>query len=233
MAVTVVRVAGSSINGSTSLTYSIDATGGDGMSVSATGANTTAVTVTGVTYAGAALTLADHQLSPNGFCDAWLGYKVAPATGSNSVVVTCSASGVITSGAAVLVGLAPTSTIGTPAKANGTGVTPTINVTDSVTGDLVIDVAMAGSGFTAMGAGQTGIMSAAGWINVTNNTQGDNGAASYESGGGTVTMSWTIASDSWAIVAAAFKQAAGGLLYPKPQSRPFPFTPGSPPMGKF
>jgi len=146
-----------------------------------------------------------------------MGYKLAPATGSNNVVVTYSgtpgASDAQESAALLLSGVHQTTPIGTPAKANGVGTAQTVTVT-SAAGELVIDASSGGSTYSARGAGQTGIPNANGWINVNNNSSGGNGAWSYESGAASVVMSWTLSSDGWQTVAVSFKPAAAGPVTP-------------------
>jgi hypothetical protein len=155
------------------------------------------------------------QLSPDTNSGVRIGYRLAPTTGANDVIVTYSGTGTFTSGASVLTGVHQTVPVGATFGANGTSTAVSLGVTDSVSGDLVIDAAGTGSGFSAKGAGQTGIHSAAGWINVNENSSGGNGASSYEAGAvGTVTMSWTVGNDQWQISAVAFKAAAGGPFPP-------------------
>ena len=215
MAITVVRAASASSSGANStLTYAIDGTSGDCLEVGAGLGDATfsSRVVSGVTYAAASLTKVDNAKHGTSG-EAWLGYKLAPATGSNNVVVTYSgaagASDAQHSAALLLSGVDQTIPVGTPAKSDGDSNAQTVTVTSAV-GELVIDSGSHGSGYTARGGGQTGIPNADGWININGSSGGGNGAWSYESGAASVVMSWTVVADQWQVVAVSFKPAAGG-----------------------
>jgi hypothetical protein len=116
-------------------------------------------------------------------------------------------SSIMTAGVVSFLGSHVTTPLGSAFTANGTGTTPSVGVTDSVTGDLVSDVQVNGCGGASVGAGQTQR-----WLQQFDClAYGNNGGGSTEPGAsGTVTMSWAITSDSWGIIAVTIKQAAGG-----------------------
>lgn len=198
---------GASGTTSTTLTYSFTNTAGTYLIVgAATCADAANPTVSGITYGGTAMTKIDNQVYGSSV-DVALFKLASPATGANNVVVTVTTTAAIMSGATSFTGEHATTPVGTAAKASGTSTTPSVDVTSTTSGNIVVDVAASGSAFSATGAGQT-----LGWvININNLASGNNGQGSREPGnGGTVTMSETCGSDSWGIVAVEVKAAGGG-----------------------
>jgi hypothetical protein len=91
MAVTFVRSTGTAIDFAASLTRAFDCTDSDYMDVQGGGdRDGSGTTVTGITYAGAALTLQTTHEGPGGQPGRF-GHKVAPATGTNNIVLSLSA----------------------------------------------------------------------------------------------------------------------------------------------
>ena len=187
--------------------------------------NNSSQTVSSVTYAGAALTLIGQTTnSTNARVEIWR--RIAPATGTNNVVVTLSAAARFVGGAASFTGVSQTAALalGSYFSATGNTTTPTVNVTSVGQGQLVVDTIAnntLATGTTApcVGAGQTQLWS----DRTTNGTAGNNtpGAGSTEpgpAGVGTVTMSWRLEGCSgsnnrqWAIGAVALKQGAAVTL---------------------
>lgn len=134
--------------------------------------------------------------------------KVAPASGSTTVAVTCSGASFVSIWAASYSGVDQTAPFGTPGTAGGDSVGPaTVNVTTTA-GDLVLDALCfdpgGGARTVTVGAGQS----------TTNgeNTSGNGSglASSVETAsGGTTTMSWTLStSTQWATAAAVMNPAA-------------------------
>lgn len=155
--------------------------------------------ITGVTYAGQALTLIGGRSDPNDDSRIELWYRLAPATGTNSVQVTFSVVGNAVAGATSWTGVNQTTPLGAFVSANGISATATVNVS-SATGEVVVDtLANKGGGPPTAGTGQTQRWSA---------EQGNvGGGGSHEPGAATVTMSWTQANKAWAIGAVPLKPA--------------------------
>lgn len=118
--------------------------------------NSAGQTVSSVTYAGVGLTFIGAQSNgTNSRIEMWR--LLAPATGTNSIVVTMSAGAHFVGGAASFTGVDQTTPLGTFVSATGNTSTPTVNAS-SATGEVVIDtLAMRGSAdtITSVGAGQT------------------------------------------------------------------------------
>jgi hypothetical protein len=174
-------------------------------------------TVTGVTFAGNAMTNVTKQVSDSntlGEASLWSIVNTT-LTGIQTIVVTRNgtpnASDTLESGAISFTGVDQTTPAGTPVKTSGTGTSSTINVTDSVSGDMCVDVTCQGSGGTWT-SGQTNRWQ----INVNGSSQGGNGGGSTAPGGGTVAMSYTYEfSDGYALIAVSVK-AAGAAAAPQP-----------------
>ena len=159
-----------------------------------------ATVVSGVTYAGQDLALIG-ALSNGTSTRTELWYRVAPATGTNSVVVTLPSKTQTVGGATSWTEVHQTTPLGTDVFASGTSTSPTVDVT-SASGEAVVDaVAVGGGGSRTVGADQTQRWSLA--------SGGTAGAGSSESGATTVTMSWTLGiSNTWATGAVPLKPAS-------------------------
>lgn len=155
---------------------------------------------TGVTYNGVTLTSVAKVHSNN---TAGAGYVelfrlIAPATGANTVVATTSASvGSISAGSVSFNGVDQTSPLGTAQTAFGNSDTVSVAVPSTATGNMVIDAACAGAGFTA----DTQTLR---WRRNTDTLTGaGNGTQSTAAGtGSSVTMSHSIPTEWWAAIAA-------------------------------
>lgn len=158
------------------------------------------VTDVAVTYNGVAMTLVDNAVGGNGG-KPWMFRLVAPATGSNTIAASWTTSSSCAGGGMSFTGVSQSAPLGTAAKNTGASTTPTVDVT-SASGELVVDVvsnANAG-GAPSVGADQTERYNQLG--SGTNNVYG---AGSHEAGAATTTMSWTIVSTNWGIVAVPLK----------------------------
>lgn len=203
---------GSNTNAS-SLTFSItivSATNGLVTVGCGLGVANTNDTITGVTFAGSAMTKATSRHCNDATCgemSLWY-FKNTSLTGAQTIVASRSGTpdptDAIECGAVSFTGVDQTTPIGTPVNAVGNSTAPSVAVNDSVAGDLVVDALATGSFVTS--SGQTNR-----WlINVNAGTCGGNGAGSTATGGGTVTMSYTVTSDFWAIGAVSVKQVSAG-----------------------
>jgi hypothetical protein len=136
---------------------------------------------------------------------------IAPATGTNDVVVTTSASSPFSAGIVSYTGVDPTVPLGTSANATGGSGTPTVDVT-SASGELVFDYLCMDDGNTTIptmtpGAGQTSR------VNFTTTTGfpgfDRNVSSSTEAGAATVTMSYPDSdSNGWIIIGAPLLPAS-------------------------
>jgi hypothetical protein len=159
--------------------------------------------LTSLTYAGAALTKIDTADEGNRVAELW--YRIAPSSGTNTVSATLSGSGLLDFGIAAIsfTGADQTTPVGTPTLGTGTSTTPSVAV-NSASGDIVVDcVCVEHSGTFSVGAGQT-----ARWNGIATNGF-IKYAGSTETGGGTVTMSWSnTSSQAWAQIGVAVKPVA-------------------------
>jgi len=184
----------SSGNGVSSLTFSHTCTGTNRALVVGISATQD---VTNVTYAGVALTFqrVDIDASYSFRTEIWA--MAAPASGANNVVITLAAAGDVVGGAESVTGAHQTTPFSGATGATATSTTPSVTVT-SAANDMVVDTVMSLFALT-VGAGQTQR-----W---NTSIAGLFGAGSTEPGAASVTMSWTMASDSWAISAVNVKAA--------------------------
>lgn len=163
-------------------------------------------TITAVTYNGVALTAIPSASADSGDYHVRLYALIAPATGSNTVSVSVSASVYeLGAGVVTVTGAHQTSPTGTPVSATGNDMTPTVDALAN-SDELVMDtLSIIHSGTLSVGAGQTSQ-----W----NTTVGGffKYAGSTEAGaGGTTTMSWAnTSSQPWALVAVPVKPVAAG-----------------------
>src|SRR3989441_726250 len=116
-------------------------------------------TVSSITYAGAGLTFVRADtIAASVRSELW--YRIAPATGSNNVVVTLSASAKAAVGAISLTGVDQTAPVDAQNGATGTSATPSVTVTTVTDGAWVVDALAfrstgAGTPTGNPGAGQT------------------------------------------------------------------------------
>lgn len=162
-------------------------------------------------YAGVDLTQIGssyYEYHTDHFLSLWL--LVAPATSTNNLTITFSASQASGYIAAVcLTGVDQTTPVDTLGTATNSDTTITQNIS-SATGDMVFDfvsvVHSGGGGSVAVGAGQTSVVEEDGWAGGF----WSNGM-SREDGGATVTMSWTTAAvTKWGSVAVNVNAVGAG-----------------------
>jgi len=168
--------------------------------------------VTSVTFNGINLTqIPGFERGDGGFIavDAW--YLVNPDATTANVVVTVASNTRLCCTAISFTGVHQTTPLGTAANNNGTGTSPTLNVSSDVDG-MVVDClgGVEGKilGGTGAGTGQTERST----VSVASGGNRRDQRTSTEAGtGGTVTMSWGIGtSDNWYIGAVPVKPASAG-----------------------
>lgn len=174
--------------------------------------NDTERTVASVTYNGVALTRIDRQAQGNIASELW--YLVAPATGTNTVLVTLGAANDFSGASSVsFTGVDQSSPINTSAKAAGSSLEATVDVTTTVTNCVAIDstVKYNTTEIPSIGSGQTNnIQSSVG------SGYGIYGVSSYElkafAGAVTMNWTWTTTARDWAIVVAALTPAGSTAI---------------------
>lgn len=156
-----------------------------GLSLSATYAGVSMTSVLGPIHSGGAT---------RGFVQMFR--LVAPAPGANTVSIT------VTGGTADLTAASisfnnvnQTTPIQNATSATGSSTAPSVTVT-SATGNVVIDALGVGSNITATGK------TFRSYKNLNLLSAGGNGATSISSGAASVTMSYTVVTDQWAIIGA-------------------------------
>lgn len=164
-------------------------------------------TVSSATFAGQNLTFIGRK-SYNRDASIEMWYLLNPPTGTNTVTVTLTGTADLVGGATSWTGVNQASPLGTFASAGGGfNTTPSVEVS-STAGEVVVDVATRPDscvGNNTVGPGQTQR-----WNRCQ--TPGDTrGLGSSESGASTVTMSWTIGSEVWAIGAVPIKPTFAAL----------------------
>ena len=202
-----------SVNVSSSpVTVSHSTAGSDRLLIVGTTGHTTA-TISGITYAGTSLTQVDGTVV-NSRIGGEMWQLVNPDIDANDVVVTWT--GEFFRGAVGIIsftGVDQTTPLGTSGIASGLSASPTVDVS-SATGELVVDVlANEGASTVTAGASQTER-----WNQVNTTEDGLQNSGSTEPGASTVTMSWSITSDDWVIIAVPIKPVAAGFIpYPNPR----------------
>ncbi len=146
-------------------------------------------TITGVTYNGVAMT-SMWGLKDSGGLGYNFGYiLVNPATGTNSVVVTLSATnGDFFAGGISLTGVDQTTTkrtVVTASDGTGVGTTPTVTASDAQTGDVIVDGVTGYASDLTAGADQTSRWSRHPFSN------GTRYASSTQDGASGGVMSWS------------------------------------------
>lgn len=162
-------------------------------------------TISGVTYNGVAMTAVTN--SPRAWnttaSAVYLFSLVNPATGANTVSVSGTFGGANPDILAAAISFSGAST-SSPVSAGFTnfsttaGTTASVSVTGTTSGDFVVSAAGTGTSFTS--ANTPTVMSAS--VNVSGFNAGDNYALGQQStSGGSVTAGYTIASDTFGIIA--------------------------------
>lgn len=168
--------------------------------------------VSSITYNGVNLSLIKAQASVSGAVRAELWGLVAPASGSNTIVVTLSAALDSIGGAVSFTGVHQTSPTEGAASATATNVgaaDATVDVVTVANKDVCVDVVATSDTAITVGAGQTS----------RNNVTGTLGSGAMSTEGpktpaGTVTMSWTNvdAATTWSIASVALRPVAASAL---------------------
>lgn len=194
---------GTGTAGTTGITWSHTCSGSNrllvvGVAFSAADAGVT----TGVTYNSVSMTSLGKVHTNNqtdGFVE--LFYLIAPATGTNTVSYTASASGDLGGGSVSFTGADQTTPVANTATNFGIGTSVTLSVTNT-SGNMVAD-AMA-SGSDIFSSSQT-----LRWNQqLNNNGAAGNSAQSTSASTGSVSMGYTIASDWWGIIGTSIQAAA-------------------------
>lgn len=119
---------------------------------------------------------------------------VNPPTGAQTVLVTPSATATLSAGSISFTGA---SGFGTAVTAFGSSAAPSVAVTGTTSGNMVVDAACCGSTAGFSSSTQTNR-----WLKNTDGATGaGDGAGSTAAAGGSVTMSYAITSDFWGVVA--------------------------------
>jgi hypothetical protein len=167
-----------------------------------------------VTYGGTAMTslgLVHTNNSTGGFVQLWR--LIAPAVGAATVAITAAGGtpNSLAGGSISLTGVDQITPTGTPATAFGTSATPSVAVPGTTAGNMVVDAAACGSAMTS--SAQTNR-----WLkNADGSTGAGEGAGSTAAAGGSVTMSYTVTSDWWGIVAVEALAVAAASVPPAVQ----------------
>jgi hypothetical protein len=204
----------------TLLIVGVIVTCGAGGTVYSQNAITTSVTYNGVSLTkitGAAQAWAPDASSFNQN-EASLWYLTNPATGANTVVVNCQYADCanvtfdqdVIAGAQSYTGAASFGTpVGAKVDTGGGSTSPSVTVSSTTTGNLV--VAMMGTG-----TGYTSTSNTIAWsLNVSTLTAGDNAAMTTQApSGSSTTMTDTVSQDWWGIVAVELQAAAAAAKEP-------------------
>jgi hypothetical protein len=165
--------------------------------------------ITAVTLGGSTVTkLTSRESNDSTAGGIWLGYVVGLSTGAKNLVITFTGSpSSLIAGAVALKGQDATTPLGSAVTAVGSSVNPSVGVTTSVAGDMVVDAMADGSGLPGTTHNQS-----LRWQDPFDGSSaaGLAGQATAAGASGTVTMTYTIASsDFWAIAAVPVKQSSG------------------------
>lgn len=207
--------AGATADATNTVSWSHTSTGSDRLLLVgvAVGQMASGSITTSATYNSVAMTSVQKRYS-NDQTDGYLELfrLIAPATGANTVQVTASASvSKWTGGSVSFTGADQTTPLGTPASAVGSSAAPSVAVTGTTAGNMVADLVCSGNSITS--SNQT-----VQWSRNNDGLSGaGNGAMSTAAAGGSVTMSYIVTTDWWAIAAVevlAVAAAADSLRLP-------------------
>lgn len=168
--------------------------------------NTGTIALTGVTYNGVSMTSIGSANVASGDGIAYMYGLKNPASGTNTILATTTGTGQLLMGGISFTGADQTTGWGTGQTATGNSTTPTVNVT-LASGEYAVDCLAVNPNSTttpSVGAGQTAIFATRYSDTFSNPIEG---GASYESGSGSTTMSWTTQNYNWAMVAVNVKVA--------------------------
>jgi len=155
---------------------------------------------TSATYNGVAMTSVVGRVESGGAgqSDGYVQmfYLLAPATGANTVLVSCTQSVDITGGSVSFTGVDQTVPL--------VNITTNANITASASvSNMVVDAVCCGSGFN-LGSGQT-----MRWLKDFNSaTAAGSSAQSTAAATGTVSMNYSVNSDNWGIIGASVNSIA-------------------------
>jgi hypothetical protein len=149
--------AGGSAGSGTTLTFSHTCTGADRILFVGVSWQGNGITISSVTYNGVAMSeLWDVAHSSLGAYHSGGLILANPATGANDVVITFSGSADLSSAGSVSFTDADTSSPNrTAVTADGSSTTASVNASDAVSGDIVVDAATCALNAIAVGADQT------------------------------------------------------------------------------
>lgn len=162
---------------------------------------------TGATYNGVAMTAIPSSTAANGNYKIAGFYLIAPATGTNNIVVSFSgAMSDMGAGAVSFTDAHQTTPLGTAVTATGTNTTPSVTVTTSA-GEIVVDglVIVHGGTLTVDGS-QTQR-----WNSIASNGFQKYAGSTETAAGASTPMNWSnSSSQQWAIGAVPIKPVAAG-----------------------
>lgn len=161
----------------------------------------TATAISSVTWNGAAMTQIGTVV--RGSSTIYVYRILAPPTSASDVVITFS--GATPSGPYLVTsynGVDQTTPVSGFVTNTGSGTTPTVDVS-SAADNLVLDAMDVANVISSVGADQT-----AEFIDTAGGS--DRFGGSREAGASTVTMSWTVSSGAWSILAFSLNNASGG-----------------------
>lgn len=157
---------------------------------------TTTVTYNGVSMTSAGKAHANNQ--PQGYTEMF--YLVSPAIGTNTVIVTASASRALTGGSVSFAGVDQVTPVSNVTTGFGDGGTASVTVS-SATDNMVVSSIASGSEVTASA-------NTLQWRNNFSNSFGaGNGAESSDTGASSVLMSFSLTSDWWGMVGMSLNAA--------------------------
>ena len=216
------------VHNQSSVTFSFTNTAGTFIQMCAVGGLVTNTdTITSMTYNGVEADRKDAYRDPgNGVNYGTIGTLANPATGANNVVVTFNTTmNGFSFGCLSFTGQHASAPVGDIQTNSGfAGGSHTVTVS-SASGNIV-------SGLYGDGCGVASVNGAISW-RTTDDCSGSlyTGACDTYSGAASVVAGFTdVGADNWWVMGMDIVAAAGGAAAGKrPQSRPFPYTPGSPP----
>lgn len=148
----------------------------------------------GITYNGVAMTLLTTKSDPTTGEKFYWFYLIAPPSGAKNAIASWTNNGTGWLHVYTYINVDQISPLGTPVTASGNGTTPTVTVTGTTSGNLVLDQACGSSTLTSCAQTQR-------YRETTIQTAG----ASEKAGGGSVVMSWGAGTINWAIGAVELK----------------------------
>jgi hypothetical protein len=161
------------------------------------------VSASSVTYGGAALTLIGAVNSGGNQNRTEIWYKLAPPTGTASVVINMTASKEVAGASVSYYGVSQTTPLGTYSAAGNNGTTTASVSVSSAAGQLVIDTVTTNGDANSLAVTFPALQTQL-WNIYTGSGDAGNarGAGSTQPGAATTTMTWTLGiAKAWSIVA--------------------------------